>query len=179
MAAPFSLGAIAQLGERLHGMQEVAGSSPASSTRGKARSGGLFCVLASGESAGDALYQAVMCDLMLVGEIYQAISAPSTTALERLWWRLTAEMRLLDDLGWGPEDPGEGYALTMPDDELVKALYQLNQTAIYRLRPFGKARAGGRDIVNIRLHTTAACAAVLAQIGHAGPASGTARVEAS
>ena len=27
------LGAIAQLGERLHGMQEVAGSSPASSTR--------------------------------------------------------------------------------------------------------------------------------------------------
>jgi PD-(D/E)XK nuclease superfamily protein len=32
-AAQFELGAIAQLGERLHGMQEVAGSSPASSTR--------------------------------------------------------------------------------------------------------------------------------------------------
>jgi hypothetical protein len=31
MAADYRLGAIAQLGERLHGMQEVAGSSPASS----------------------------------------------------------------------------------------------------------------------------------------------------
>ncbi len=29
----FFLGAIAQLGERLHGMQEVAGSIPASSTK--------------------------------------------------------------------------------------------------------------------------------------------------
>jgi hypothetical protein len=33
MAGQYRLGAIAQLGERLHGMQEVAGSSPASSTR--------------------------------------------------------------------------------------------------------------------------------------------------
>ncbi len=32
LAAEYALGAIAQLGERLHGMQEVAGSSPASST---------------------------------------------------------------------------------------------------------------------------------------------------
>ena len=31
-ASQYDLGAIAQLGERLHGMQEVAGSSPASST---------------------------------------------------------------------------------------------------------------------------------------------------
>ncbi len=31
-AVDYELGAIAQLGERLHGMQEVAGSSPASST---------------------------------------------------------------------------------------------------------------------------------------------------
>ena len=31
-AADYELGAIAQLGERMHGMQEVAGSSPASST---------------------------------------------------------------------------------------------------------------------------------------------------
>ena len=31
-AGDYALGAIAQLGERLHGMQEVAGSSPASST---------------------------------------------------------------------------------------------------------------------------------------------------
>jgi hypothetical protein len=35
-AAQYELGAIAQLGERLHGMQEVAGSSPASSTPPKA-----------------------------------------------------------------------------------------------------------------------------------------------
>ena len=44
MADDYDLGAIAQLGERLHGMQEVAGSSPASSTpsREAARTGGLF-----------------------------------------------------------------------------------------------------------------------------------------
>ena len=34
-ASQYELGAIAQLGERLHGMQEVAGSSPASSTPSK------------------------------------------------------------------------------------------------------------------------------------------------
>ena len=36
LAADYEFGAIAQLGERLHGMQEVAGSSPASSTSRKA-----------------------------------------------------------------------------------------------------------------------------------------------
>jgi hypothetical protein len=34
-AAQYRLGAIAQLGERLHGMQEVVGSSPTSSTPGR------------------------------------------------------------------------------------------------------------------------------------------------
>ena len=38
----YELGAIAQLGERLHGMQEVAGSSPASSTDKAAHNGRLF-----------------------------------------------------------------------------------------------------------------------------------------
>ena len=41
MAAQYELGAIAQLGERLHGMQEAAGSSPASSTAKAVLPGGL------------------------------------------------------------------------------------------------------------------------------------------
>jgi PD-(D/E)XK nuclease superfamily protein len=41
MAAQYELGAIAQLGERVHGMHEVAGSSPASSTSKTAQPGGL------------------------------------------------------------------------------------------------------------------------------------------
>jgi hypothetical protein len=41
-AVDYELGAIAQLGERLHGMQEVAGSSPASSTDKAAHIGRLF-----------------------------------------------------------------------------------------------------------------------------------------
>jgi hypothetical protein len=41
-AVEYQLGAIAQLGERLHGMQEVAGSSPASSTAKAAHNGRLF-----------------------------------------------------------------------------------------------------------------------------------------
>jgi PD-(D/E)XK endonuclease len=45
MASAYELGAIAQLGERLHGMQEVAGSSPASSTPEVA------CMAASFEAA--------------------------------------------------------------------------------------------------------------------------------
>jgi hypothetical protein len=39
----FNLGAIAQLGEHLHGMQGVAGSSPASSTPQEPRVARLFC----------------------------------------------------------------------------------------------------------------------------------------
>ena len=41
-AAHYELGAIAQLGERLRGTQEVAGSSPASSIQEAAQPGGLF-----------------------------------------------------------------------------------------------------------------------------------------
>ena len=41
MAAQYELGAIAQLGERVSGTHEVAGSSPASSTAKTARPGGL------------------------------------------------------------------------------------------------------------------------------------------
>ena len=41
MAAPYELGAIAQLGERLTGSQKVAGSSPASSTAKAALLGGF------------------------------------------------------------------------------------------------------------------------------------------
>ena len=43
-ARDYELGAIAQLGERLHGMQEVAGSSPASSTPPKAAEQAAFVV---------------------------------------------------------------------------------------------------------------------------------------
>jgi PD-(D/E)XK endonuclease len=41
-AADYDLGAIAQLGERVTGSHEAAGSSPASSTQEAARQGGLF-----------------------------------------------------------------------------------------------------------------------------------------
>jgi PD-(D/E)XK endonuclease len=41
MASTYELGAIAQLGERVHGMHEVVGSSPTSSTPKTARPGGL------------------------------------------------------------------------------------------------------------------------------------------
>jgi hypothetical protein len=47
------LGAIAQLGERLHGMQEVAGSIPAGSTLGLGPNPELFSLPAD-QSAGDA-----------------------------------------------------------------------------------------------------------------------------
>ena len=43
-ARDYELGAIAQLGERLHGMQEVAGSSPASSTPRKPPERAAFVV---------------------------------------------------------------------------------------------------------------------------------------
>jgi hypothetical protein len=53
MAADYPLGAIAQLGERLHGMQEVAGSSPASSTSKEAARGAASVRSADAQPAAD------------------------------------------------------------------------------------------------------------------------------
>jgi hypothetical protein len=76
MGAATGPGAIAQLGERLHGMQEVAGSSPASSTSGKPRSVGAFCCSGSVASIASCTASA---ELVPIG----AHSRPSTSARRR------------------------------------------------------------------------------------------------
>ncbi|MDW5593411.1 hypothetical protein VSS74_03620 [Conexibacter stalactiti] len=77
----------------------------------------------------DVLHAAVVADLSGVGDIYAALSQGDVEEARKLRQRFGLGMRLLDDLGWGEDDPGEEFAITMEPAALATALRHLNAVA--------------------------------------------------
>ncbi len=81
----------------------------------------------------DALRREIVYDLAGVSEIPVALERGDDALARRLRCRYLSEMRLLDDVGWGAEDPGESFALTMPAAQLAQVLRRLMYVAVSRL----------------------------------------------
>lgn len=87
-----------------------------------------------GCDARDALYHAVRGDLRFIGSIAEALDESRYRTAEILGARYQAELRLLGDLGWGPDEPRARFELTLPDAQLARSLLRLlNHTTLEAL----------------------------------------------
>jgi hypothetical protein len=78
-----------------------------------------------GRDERDALYQAIRRDLRFLSYLAEALADARPTVASMLASRYRAQLRLLDDLGWAPEDPRERFELTIPEPDLARAMLRL------------------------------------------------------
>ena len=91
-------------------------------------------------SERDAIYQEVLTDLTGVGDIDIALRNDDYETARRYRRRFEDDMRLLDDLGWEPDQDRDEFELTMPPDGLARVLERLNAA-----QPYRRAQRATRD----------------------------------
>jgi hypothetical protein len=106
----------------------------------------------------NVLYDQLVADLSAVGDIHIDLREGRCDAARALRRRYFDEMRLLDEIGWGAEDPGETFAITMDRTALVDTLARLNTLAADGIRVH-------IDSVTTEQKTAQECAAACAAIG--------------
>lgn len=87
-----------------------------------------------GRDQRNVLYDQLVADLSAVGDLHIELRAGRFDVARQLRRRYFAEMRLLDEIGWGEEDPGETFAITMDRTALVDTLARLNTLAADGIR---------------------------------------------
>jgi hypothetical protein len=93
----------------------------------------------------DAIYRQVATDLSGLGDIIGLLLGGDIDgALRHRRW-FEGDMRLLDDLGWEREAPGERFELTMAPADLARLLGRLNDDAGAMLNDHLSETADERD----------------------------------
>jgi hypothetical protein len=89
-----------------------------------------------GRERRHVLYDQVVADLSAAGDLHIELRAGDerAEAARLLRRQFFGDMRLLDEIGWGDEDPGESFAVTMERTVLVDTLARLNSIAAYGVR---------------------------------------------
>ena len=77
----------------------------------------------------DAIYGELVLDLSGTGDIRVNLDGEDYDAAQRLRRRYEDDMRLLDDLGWEPDQDRDEFEVTMGHDELARVLRRLNRSA--------------------------------------------------
>jgi hypothetical protein len=112
----------------------------------------------------DAIYQELVLDLSGVGNIFHALNSDDYGKARQYRRRFEEDMRLLDDLGWGPEQDADEFELTMPNPDLAGALRRLNDSARALLHTHIVEPIEERKYVERALIAQGAYGDVLAQI---------------
>ncbi len=81
----------------------------------------------------DALYDGLMTDFTAIGDIFSHLHNNEPAHARRLHRRFTAELRLLDDLGWEQEPDVDEFELTMPARELRPIIERVYWSAVASL----------------------------------------------
>ncbi len=117
-----------------------------------------------------AIYPDLVLDLTAVGDIYIELDNGDYATAQRFRRQFEDTMRLLDDLGWEPDPPGEHFEITMAPEQLARAMGRLHQLASGALaehvaRPADEDRLAERQIV--------ACGAYASVLGQLADESAT------
>ena len=76
------------------------------------------------------LWTDLVADLTGIGDVYGALAAGEWGKAKELRHRFEADMRLLDDIGWGREDiHSDTYAITVEADALRRVFVRLHDDA--------------------------------------------------
>lgn len=77
----------------------------------------------------DPLHRLVTQHISGIGDVDMKLSAGDFAAAERLGLEYSEDIRMLDDLGWNPEDARQSFDLTLPPHDLIEALKRLRHDA--------------------------------------------------
>lgn len=80
----------------------------------------------------DTIHDLVLAHLESIGGLRYAIEREEFAAAESMGLEFGADLRLMEDLGWGPTDH-ETVELTMPAENLVEVLVRLRGDAVAAL----------------------------------------------
>ncbi len=81
------------------------------------------------------LHRLVTQHISGIGDVHLMIEQRDFATAERFGLEFGEDIRMLDDLGWDPEDARDSYALTQPRHELIEALKRLRLDAEEGLDP--------------------------------------------
>src|SRR6185312_1512941 len=94
-----------------------------------------------------ALWGDLTLDLTGIDGVYLAIRDHEREKARALRCRFEQDMRLLDDIGWAKQQPGEQFALTIPPGELRPVLQRLHDNASrHAHQPLGGTQAALRGV---------------------------------
>ena len=100
----------------------------------------------------DAIYEVVVTHLTGIGDVWMSVDRREFATAERLGRAFAEDLRLLvEDLGWADTIDRETVALTVPPDELTRALARLHKDAAgslgtYVSRPKDDEELAERDL---------------------------------
>lgn len=121
----------------------------------------------------DALHA---CAIDSLGDLGAALEADDYERIRWLRPRLNTVMRLLDDIGWSPSDPGEQFAITMDTRPLLLALEYLGDRVagdllppIQEVEPDEPARQRAREAAQVIVAVDAVRRQLRQQRSAAGP----------
>lgn len=77
----------------------------------------------------EALYGELVTDLSGTGDIQINLDSEDYEGAQRLRRRYEEDMRLLDDLGWEPNQERDEFEITMHHENLARVLRRLNHSA--------------------------------------------------
>lgn len=99
----------------------------------------------------DAIYEVVLNHLTGIGDVWIAVQSRDFDYARELGVDFGEDLRLLDDLGWSHEAESETVTLTMPRNQLARAVARLHRRAAdslesYVARPKDDEEIAARDL---------------------------------
>jgi plasmid stabilization system protein ParE len=110
----------------------------------------------------DAIYDGLMTDLTAIGDIFTHLHNDEPANAQRLHRRFAAELRLLDDLGWGQEPDATEFELTMPARELRSVIERVYWSAVASLNNHSDELID--EAISHLSDATVACPEILARL---------------
>ncbi len=112
----------------------------------------------------DAIYDEVVLDLHGIGDIAIALDGDEYDIARRYRRRFEDDMRLLDDLGWEPDQRDrDEFELTMPADDLARVVGHFNKMLGASLREHFTEPDDARRLVERELAAQTAFGSILTQ----------------
>jgi hypothetical protein len=111
-----------------------------------------------------AVYPDLVLDLSAIGDIIIELDNGDYAAAQRFRRQFEDDMRLLDDLGWEPDPPGEHFEITMAADQLARVMRRLHQSASDAVASHIARPADEDRLAEQRVVACAAYNSVLAQL---------------
>jgi hypothetical protein len=111
-----------------------------------------------------AIYPELVLDLSGVGDIAIELDNGNYEKAQRFRREFEDNMRLLDDLGWDADPPREHFEITVPAEQLARALSRLHQLAADALADHVRPDAEEQGQAEQKVAACAAYNSILAEL---------------